>query len=182
MQGPGEYEKLVSHFPSCHFLVGITNTSFSKPTPKITELIKEATFEPALIINSDVSMSSDISLWQPIPGTLKIGIRTEVIRGKKTLQKWGIDAFLILPEMVPLLPDLDFAVGCPGWDFWIPYVLHNHGYNIQVVQTELLHEVHEVGWSDNDYEVYKLIMMKHYRVDNTTLGRFILNITGRSGL
>lgn len=179
VQGPGECEVLTPHFPSCHFVVGATNTSFSKPTPKITELIKEAAFEPALIINSDISMSPDVSVWEPVPGTLKIGIRTDFTRNRKTLQKWGIDAFLILPEMVPLLPDVDFAVGCPGWDFWVPYVLHRFGYNIQVVQTELLHEIHEQAWSAIDYEVYKRIMFFNYRVHNSSLSNFILDVTNR---
>ena len=194
VQGPGEQEKLAAHFPGCEFVVGTTNTSFSKPTPKITELIKQAGVvntpvyaaneqagEPALIINSDISIESDISVWDPVPGTLKMGIRTDFNRrGGKRLQKWGIDAFLILPEMIELLSDIDFAVGCPGWDFWIPYVLcTKHGYQIEVVQAELLHEIHEQAWSKDDYEVYKHIMMNNYRVHDTSLGHFILDITGR---
>ena len=194
VQGPGEQEKLAAHFPGCEFVVGTTNTSFSKPTPKITELIKQADVvnklvyaaseqvgEPALIINSDISIESDISVWDPVPGTLKMGIRTDFNRrGGKRLQKWGIDAFLILPEMIELLSDIDFAVGCPGWDFWIPYVLcTKHGYQIEVVQADLLHEIHEQAWSKEDYEVYKRIMMNNYRVHDTSIGEFILDITGR---
>lgn len=194
VQGPGEQEKLAAHFPGCEFVVGTTNTSFSKPTPKITELIKQAGVvntpvyaaneqagEPALIINSDISIESDISVWDPVPGTLKMGIRTDFNRrGGKRLQKWGIDAFLILPEMIELLSDIDFAVGCPGWDFWIPYVLcTKHGYQIEVVQADLLHEIHEQAWSKEDYEVYKRIMMNNYRVHDTSIGEFILDITGR---
>ena len=180
VQGPGEQEKLALHFPGCEFVVGVTNTSFSKPTPKITELIKQAD-EPALIINSDISIESDVSVWEPVPGTLKMGIRTDFNRrGGKRLQKWGIDAFLILPEMVELLSDIDFAVGCPGWDFWIPYVLcAKHGYRIEVVQANLLHEIHEQAWSKEDYEVYKRIMMNNYHIHDTSLGHFILDITGR---
>ena len=183
VQGPGEQEKLAPHFPECEFVVGLASSSFSKPTPKITELIKQAgdVGEPALIINSDISIESDISVWDPVPGILKMGIRTDFNRrGGKRLQKWGIDAFLILPEMVELLSDIDFAVGCPGWDFWIPYVLcAKHGYQIEVVQAELLHEIHEQAWSKEDYEVYKRIMMNNYHIHDTSLGHFILDITGR---
>ena len=178
-----EIETLQPHFPMLSFRIGDTSTLFSKSTPKLTELIKVVD-EPTLLINSDISIEDDnLSLWTPQNCILKIGIRYDYYShnpDKKHYQKWGIDAFLILPEMVSLIPDLDFCVGCPGWDFWLPYHLWSrHNYKIEVVPGTLLHEFHIVGWSESDQVVYRSKMVEHYKVTPTMIPYFILDITNR---
>ena len=179
---PQEIEKLQPLFSMISFRNGDTSTSFSKPTPKLTELIKVADTS-TLLINSDISIKdNNLSLWNAEPGVLKIGIRQDYYpnKPKKYLQKYGIDAFLILPEMVPLIPDLDFCVGCPGWDFWLPYHLWSqHNYEIKVVSCDFLHELHPIGWSKQDQISYRDRMTKHYKVTPMMLPYFILDITNR---
>lgn len=178
-----EIDQLQPLFPMVSFRIGDTSTSFSKATPKLTELIKVAD-EPTLLINSDISIKDEnLSLWNPEDKVLKLGIRYDYYANRpqrKFYQKYGIDAFLILPEMVPLIPDLDFCVGCPGWDFWLPYHLWSqHDYEIKVVKGSLLHEFHTIGWAKSDQDSYRDRMTKHYKVTPMMLPYFILDITDR---
>jgi hypothetical protein len=182
IQTQNEIDALTPHFSKVSFRNGDTSSSFSKATPKLTELIKVADV-PTILINSDISIKDDnLSRWNPEPGKLKIGIRQDYYpnRPKKYLQKYGIDAFLILPEMVSIIPDLDFCVGCPGWDFWLPYHLWSqHNYEIEVVKCDFLHELHPIGWAKEDQISYRNRMTKHYKVTPTMLPYFILDITNR---
>lgn len=178
-----EIEQLQSHFPMLSFRIGDTSTSFSKATPKLTELIKVADI-PTLLINSDISIEDNhLNLWNPEPNTLKVGVRHDYFPNRpyrKYYQKYGIDAFLILPEIVPLVPDLDFCVGCPGWDFWLPYHLWSqYNYEIKVIPGSLLHEFHTIGWAQSDQDAYRERMTHHYKITPTMLPYFILDITNR---
>jgi len=180
---PHEIEQLQPLFPMISFRIGECSTSFSKATPKLTELIKVADV-PTLLINSDISIKDEhLERWAPKERTLKVGVRYDYnknIPSRKHYQKYGLDAFLILPEMVEIIPDLDFCVGCPGWDFWLPYHLWSqYDYEIEVVSGMLLHEMHTIGWAKSDQDSYRQRMTKYYKVTPTMLPYFILDITDR---
>lgn len=187
VQAEHEIPILKPLFDNVQFEVGSVSYAFSKPTPKITELIKYAD-EPSLLINSDISIKDDnLNKWNYEKKVLKLGIRHDYFPNNKTQkfrQKYGIDAFLICPEMQKLLPDLDFCIGCPGWDFWLPYHLWAfHDYSIVVPDCWMLHELHPLGWTDQDQKSYRERLKSYgYKLTPTMLAAFILDITNRNHL
>jgi hypothetical protein len=187
VQSSDEIDLIQSLFPEVKLEVGSPSQSFSKPTPKITDIISYAD-EPSLLINSDISIKEfDTNLWQYEEKVLKIGIRHDYFPNNpynKFKQKYGIDAFLIYPEMRELLPDLDFCIGCPGWDFWLPYHLwFKHDYQIQIPKCRMLHELHPIGWTEQDQKSYRArIQLSEYKLTYSMLPAFILDITNRSHL
>jgi hypothetical protein len=187
VQAEHEIEALTHIFPFVKFVVGKVSQSFSKPTPKITELVKQADV-PSLLINSDISIKDEnLDLWEYEQGILKLGIRQDFFPQstyKKYKQKYGIDAFLIYPEMRDLLPDLDFCIGCPGWDFWLPYHLWSlHDYGISTPECSFFHELHTLGWSEQDQKSYRSRLQSYgYKLTPSMLAAFILDITNRNHL
>ena len=187
VQREDEIPSLQSLFSDVEFRTAAPSSSFSKPTPKITEIVKYAD-EPSLLINSDISIKdSNLDLWNYEEGILKLGIRTDYFpnsSSRKFRQKYGIDAFLIYPEMRDLLPDLDFCIGCPGWDFWLPYHLwFKHNYEIRTPDCIFLHELHPLGWTDQDQKSYRArIAASEYKLTYSMLPAFILDITNRTHL
>jgi hypothetical protein len=190
VQSPEEINKLKDLFPSVNFKEH-TNTSaniFSKDTPEIYALTKiaEEVWEECLLINSDISIKDNIKnfyeFWTPEIKTFKIGIRWDCVAGKKarTKQKWGIDVFLITPEMVNTIPNLGFRIGCPGWDFWLIYHFHLLGYKITPTQSKLFHESHSRNWYKSDQKAYRDMLMTKYSIDtNTELPYLIKELTQR---
>jgi hypothetical protein len=187
VQAEHEIEVLRNIFPFVKFVVGEVSDKFSKPTPKITELIKQAD-EPSLLINSDISVKDkELSSWNYEEKVIKLGIRLDyrpVPPQTKHKQKYGIDAFLIGPDMIPLLPDLDFCIGCPGWDFWLPYHLWAyHDYQIRTPSCNFLHELHPIGWTEADQRSYRERLQGYgYKLTPSMLAAFILDITNRNHL
>ena len=187
VQSPKELPIIEKLFHNVTFVTGEVSCSFSKPTPKITEIIKYAE-EPSLLINSDISIKDEnLNAWGYEPNVLKLGIRHDYFpnnSGKKFKQKYGIDAFLIYPEMRALLPDLDFCIGCPGWDFWLPYHLwFKHKYEIKTPTCWFLHELHPLGWTEEDQKSYReRIEASEYKLTFSMLPAFILDVTNRKHL
>ena len=186
VQAEHEIELLTNLFPFVKFEVGSVSQSFSKPTPKITELVRQASI-PSLLINSDISIKDEtLDLWKYEPKVLKLGIRQDFRPGTSTKmkQKYGIDAFLIYPEMIDQLPDLDFCIGCPGWDFWLPYHLWAfHDYRITTPPCSFFHELHPLGWTEEDQKSYRSRLQSYgYKLTPSMLASFILDITNRHHL
>jgi hypothetical protein len=114
---------------------------------------------------------------------LKMGIRWDFhprMPNRKHLFKWGVDAFLITPEIAGSLPDFGFAMGCPGWDYWIPWHLQTLGYQFQTYKDMyLMHEAHRQSWTNADYKAWLDVMSREYKTNNTDVTEFVQRITGR---
>lgn len=156
---------------------------------RITALTELAVNEPVLIINSDIEIHQTragfLDSWNRADGkTLRCGIRWDYDEhGKMHLLKWGIDAFRITPLQAHLLPDIGMTMGCPAWDYWIPWHLWTCGHLIAPsTDKSLRHELHKVNWSQENYRTGLSIMRNKYHLTQAMLSTFIQEVTGRTKL
>lgn len=178
-----EIENLNSMFPNIEFKIGQPSKGFSKITPKITELISYANV-PSILINSDIQIKDkSLDQWAAETNILKLGICKDFYPQYPTklyTRKWGIDVFLILPEMREQLIAAEFCVGCPGWDYWLPYHLwFTHNYEIKVIDGQFHHEIHQIGWTEQDQTEYNKFIQANYKLTKSMMPQFIQDITNR---
>lgn len=194
VQSPGESDRMADLYPSASFVeTELVGDLFGKPHfVRMKAIIDQAVDEPILILNSDIEirMTPDrfSSEWEiPAGKALKVGIRWDVNArtNRYQLLKWGIDAFLITPDIAKHLPDIGLTMGCPVWDYWIPWHMHSLGYQILTNKNQgLFHVVHNRNWSMDDYHTGWRLVAEHYGENATdkALTTFIQNVTGRKRL
>ena len=191
VQTPGEAGELGRHFTGVEFVeTAITGDNVGKPRcPRVSEMCKLAADEPILLLNSDISVKDSpgqfASQWleERSPHELVVGIRRDFDRvgGPKVLNAYGIDAFRIVPQMMPYLSDIGFCIGFPGWDYWIPWELHIHGYRMRVAESSLLHVVHDLGYSRDDIGRAQTMLQNYYSMPKVVFTLFVQYATGRTG-
>jgi hypothetical protein len=161
---------------------------FGKPLfVRVHALLDQCLEEPGLIVNSDIQFVGNQETfrrdWDVVPaGRIRCGIRydvSSVIRRPKMF-KWGIDAFLITPEIAAELPDIGLAIGIPCWDYWIPMHFHRKGWQILTKRSQgLLHEMHPQNWSKQQSDLGYQILLKYYGMKEKQIVDLIQTITGR---
>ena len=187
VQSAGEADVLIKDFPQVRFVeTSLVGDLFGKPKfVRLSAMLNEA---PCLILNSDIEVRSTpeafAERWSPAGDKkIKLGIRWDEDPETKQMSmlKWGIDAFLITPEIVADLPDIGMTMGMPAWDYWIPIHLSKRRYEIITnKEPELIHEDHKRNWSDRDYEIGVSIIQNKYRMNRTQAALQIQRLTGRS--
>lgn len=162
-----------------------TGESLGRPrNPRLAAMLSLAESGPILLINSDIEIKDDPSsfwdAWRPLSDKLLVGVRYDVDGDNVSLNPYGIDAFLITPEMVPFLRnDLGFCFGFPGWDYWIPFQLHYNGFMTKRVHSVLHHEVHSQGYSRDAVAMAQSILSNHYGVHRRKITQWIQRATDR---
>lgn len=136
-------------------------TVFSKRTATSDSLLGVAveTGKAVLLVNADCETYGDPNVLIELMGArrLVMGIRYNYLgdyRVAPSREAWGIDSFVITPEMVLELPRLGFGIGCPVWDYWIP--LHFQLAKYSIVATSepwLYHRTHHLAWEQSDWLV-----------------------------
>lgn len=190
VQSPGEAEKLAPHFPGAHFVeTDLVADAFGKPTfVRVKAMTDQAKDCNVLIVNSDLELIGNLVQFRndwthPAAKVLKVGIRWDYLNKTraKRMFKWGVDAFLITPQIAADLPDVGLAIGCPAWDYWIPYHLVTRcGYSVITNKRyHLKHDIHPRAWSESDYHTGLRIMKEQYGIDKLALANFIQEKTGR---
>lgn len=189
IQSAGETEILQQHFPHVKFIeTKLTGNVFNRPKfVRISAMINEA---PVIILNSDIEVRASPEVfterWSDAEHKeIKVGIRwnEDPVTKKTEMFKWGIDAFLITPEMIPHLPDIGMTMGCPAWDYWIPIQLHRLGYRIITQkQEELIHEDHPKNWTNGDYRIGLELLRKHYHLSQRGAAMLVQKLTERGNL
>lgn len=190
VQSVGEPEKLSPHFLQAKFVeTDLVADKFNKPAiPRIKAMIDQATDKNILIVNSDLELVGNpkdfANDWsEPPEKVLKVGIRWDYLprTRAKRMFKWGVDAFLITPQIAQDLPDIGLAIACPAWDYFIPYHLVTRcGYTVVTNKRyHLKHDIHPRNWSDTDYHTGLRIMKEQYGIDKLSLANFIQEQTGR---
>lgn len=191
VQSEGEASTLQQNYPGVVFVeTNQIGDMFRRPhLVRIRAILDQAKIDPILILNSDIEIRSTAEefdrLWEvPRSKTLKIGIRwDEYPDGTKKLLKYGIDAFLITPEISKDLNDIGMAIGCPAWDYWIPIHLQRKGYQIQTSKSQsLVHTVHNQNWNRQDFNTGVQLLQMVYNITLREASTFILNITERTTL
>jgi hypothetical protein len=157
---------------------------------RISALLNQCLDQPGLIINSDIHMTSSIEKlnedWETDENSFKIGIRWEQLprSGEVRLQKHGIDAFLITPEMANNTPDIGMSIGAPVWDYWLPFhvvsqlgkkLITNKGDNLR-------HVVHKQNWSNYESIIGYRLVQEYYGISAQSLSDWVQQATGRSSI
>lgn len=155
--------------------------------PTIAELASVANGGPILLINSDIAIESTMPEfrrdWLAIEEqTLRVGCRWEILDdGTSYLQRWGIDAFLITPEMLADFRDLGFYIGQPAWDYW--FVIHYSaaGYKIAAkVDAGLSHQFHPAVWTQAECTNRINLIAREYGIESDEQNKLISELTSRS--
>lgn len=121
--------------------------------PRINSLIDVAASEHTaiLIINADIEIYGDQSRLLESVASRKnaIGIRHnyESQPGESTIEPWGLDAFTVHPEQVASIPRVEFVIGKPMWDYWLPWEFEKLGECDWISEPYFFHRSHPVAWS-----------------------------------
>lgn len=154
------------------------NRWWSKKTPSIVDMIDVK--EPALLVNSDIEIRTfNQELWQPEPNVLKIGLRTDYNDKNQQVNKYGIDIFLLLPEMKELLVNPIWALGIPGWDYWFVWKLHQSGYKIKPITEGIFHEDHKEQWDVTDHQRCLKLLEFEFNQSVESISQGLLDLTDR---
>lgn len=150
----------------------VTTSAFGKTTQQISRLARVAidTDRTILLINSDIEILGNIATIIDKMGGNKLvgGIRWNYENIETaTREQWGIDAFVITPEMAATIsPAMEMQIGKPIWDYWLPLHFKRLGYDIELVGEPLFfHQSHPVLWNDKDMAIGIEIVKKQYRID-----------------
>lgn len=194
VQTEGEVAKLDDYFDDVSF---VEVPRYSKPCPwdkpylpRMSEIMKQADDDAILILNSDIMIDGSpeaiLREWSETdPDVLVLGIRRDHRRGRTQaiLNPYGIDAFRLTAHLVAdLETDLEFAIGVPGWDYWIPWKLWQEGKNIRVANCHLLHEMHDLGYPREAIRTAYELLEREYRMPHTVFTHFIQWSTNRAGM
>ena len=191
IQSEGEASTLQKDYPEVNFIeTNQVGDMFHRPKlVRIRAILDQARTSPILILNSDIEVRATAeefeSIWRVTGNkTLQMGIRwDEHPDGSKKLLKYGIDAFLITPEISKDLNDIGMTMGCPAWDYWVPIHLQRKGYQLQTSKHEsLIHEVHTQNWSRQDFQTGIQLLQMVYNITLKEASAFILNVTERTTL
>lgn len=178
--------RLQPEFPFVNFVSTELTGDVPYKYPKRVRIKALANEGPGLLINSDIKITDDPKTFSkkfsPKANEFTIGIRQDFDGpGKpKTLNRYGIDAFLLTQKIVDTLPDYGFAIGVSVWDYWIVWHAVTERMQIKPITDGLLHLRHEVNWSHCDTEIGYAILGKHYGVGKSLLDVVIPEITGRN--
>lgn len=189
VQSAGETELLKPLYPEVSFVeTNLVGNVFNRPKlVRISALMNQAENDEVLILNSDIEVRSSqqefMERWSPAGHKkIKVGLRWDEDPATKELKlfQWGIDAFLITPQIRSELRDIGMTMGCPAWDYWIPIHLNRRGYGIITNrEQELIHENHERQWSDNDYNIGIRLLRTGYSMNQKQSAVMIKRLTGR---
>lgn len=156
------------------------NKHWSKRTPSISDIINPFQ-EPFILINSDIELELE-SLPTPKDNTFTIGLRTDYCPQFKQLNKYGIDLFLITPEMQQHLTNNIWAVGIPGWDYYVLWSIIQAGYDVDIIKEGILHEAHKEQWDKNDYRRCSKLLEFQFDIPVCDIADGIQELTGRTHL
>lgn len=151
VQFEADIPQLKQRYPQVSkWVVGEVSKSFSSPTVKINSLLDQGKDSPILLINSDIEMLSPPAITQ---GHAYVGIRNNYQESylDATTEPWGFDAFYLEPQHVCSFPKLDFAIGKPVWDYWIPFHLLRNDFSVRFLTgTTFFHQAHPQHWNRDD--------------------------------
>jgi hypothetical protein len=173
------------------FAVVQPSVAFSRPTPRVFDLLQLGS-GPMLLLNSDIEILGPQSRLLELVDDRQtaIGIRhnwdddavaasaedavdhpqptrprlpANLRRIDATLERWGYDVFLLYPEDLTTLPNLDFGIGQPMWDWWLPVHLDLAGVSIETIAEPFLyHRKHSLHWDNSGLAIGRSILADAY--------------------
>jgi len=80
-----------------------------------------------------------------------------------TLERWGYDVFLLYPEDLTTLPNLDLGIGQPMWDWWLPVHLDSAGVLLEYLADPFFyHRKHSLHWDNSGLAIGRSILADAY--------------------
>lgn len=139
------------------------STAFKEPSQKINNLLNVATItnKSILLINSDIEIYADREIMTK---SASIGIRNNYnkFHKKSHIEPEGLDIFILTPETVKLIPQSDFAIGRPFWDYYIAYILNDSNLEIDLISDIFYHKNHSINWNNSECQFgFKYMMDNH---------------------
>lgn len=185
-----DIEFLKPHFPGISFEVCPPHLTGEKlyNRPDRVSIYALAQCGPGLLINSDIKIDGITpdafsATWSPVDRTLKLGIRYDFDGpGKpKSLNRYGIDAFLLTDQIIDRIPNLGFIIGTSVWDYWLTWhMAARESYHLRTIHGHLLHLTHPSSWNETDTEIGESLMTYQYAISHGTLSAAIQVLTGRN--
>jgi len=171
---------------------------WSKKTPNILELIKLTEYSDVIIINSDIEITYSLEDFYketslPNEKAFLCGIRYNKNKTPMTIssrpswwEPFGIDLFKIPKGSLDFFKDFNkipFAIGMPGWDFWLPYFLYSKGFEFKNIKmtTNLSHEYHSKSWDEEDLILTNILFKRVLNISIKEITEWIQEMTGRKG-
>jgi len=157
------------------------NLHWSKRTPSLSSIFKTID-STSILINSDIEIEKPLE-WIVKPNTLTIGLRTDYCPQFTQLNKYGFDSYLITPEIAAALTNNSiWALGIPGWDYWVVYKLLSLGYTLDVVKKGFLHAAHKEQWNKDDYRRCSKLLEFEFDVPVQDIADTLQELTDRTHL
>lgn len=158
-----EIQELRSIFP-VQFEPAEPTFRYNRVLPKIHSLLTAPVqTDTRLLLNSDIEILHPIENFLSEPPSL--GIRRNYIDTPMDgdIERWGIDAFLLPEELCSNFPNLDFAIGQPMFDYWIPWHLERLGVKPRWFADPLFfHKAHPTQWENSSLQTGWDIVYDHY--------------------
>ena len=157
------------------------NLHWSKRTPSLGDIFK--TIDTlSILINSDIEIEDPLN-WIPQSKELRIGLRTDYCPEFTQLNKYGIDVYLITPEIAAQLTNNSiWALGIPGWDYWVVYKLLSLGYHLDVVKKGFMHAAHREQWNKDDYRRCSKLLEFEFDIPVQDIADTLQELTDRTHL
>ena len=192
VQTAGESDVMKPHFPNVEFTeTNLVGDVFGKPyLPRIAAFFQLVKDEPALLLNSDIEIVVSQKRFEQDylfrEKTLVCGVRWDMHPRTKVTKpiRFGIDAFLLTPEIAENTPDVGMTIGVPVWDYWLPYhCVTRLGMKLITNKSQgLRHVVHPQNWSMDEMPKGFAITQEHYGVGMKEMTEWIIRQTGRTRL
>lgn len=165
-----QIEELSDLYPTVEFVECGQSSSYDTRTSRIYDLM-QISDQPFLLINSDIEIYGDqnILLDAIEKKECLIGLRHnyDTNLSDAIIEPWGIDAFLLYPEISKTFPSLDFGIGKSMWDYWIPLHLDSIGINTRWVgEPFFFHQSHPIFWKQESLETGRVMLQQQYGSKN----------------
>lgn len=165
VQSDSEIETLEYHFPDVDF------RSCGQYRPTIVDMLAELSDLPqVLLLNADLEIYADqsefLSRWSG-GEDCRLGFRWNYRDIKHcTAEHWGVDAIRLTSEMYnDAGTDDQIKLGSPGWDWFLPALLEQRGFNVSPVNyAEFFHQVHRQTWTCEQSRKEQVRLATEYRL------------------
>lgn len=140
-----------------------TTLEYAKPTQRISSILKAGRQNgiPFILLNSDIEINGDPQVITDAlaePHKLTIGVRYNHEAGQSITaaeyEPWGLDCFLMTPDLAATVPNLPFGIGKPVWDYWLPHHFRSRAVKFNWIRRPFFfHERHPLGWSQAEWNL-----------------------------
>ena len=160
-----EIESLKRNYQDLEFRLGEATTAFNRPVPTINSLLDQGRDRPILVINSDCALYGPQSLIDVEKPSVIIRYNWESHFHDARREQWGLDSFLLTPELTATVPRLPFGIGKPMWDYWLPWHLEQQAELTWIGEPLIYHKLHPLNWNTSECNLGRQWIRDHYGDD-----------------